>query len=237
VAAVELKGILQRVEPLAGRLVAAIGEPAIGLQQRRRAQIPLAVPPIARTAGGAAEAKDAFVKAVELLALLGALQTLAGGRRRLGLQPGLYGGILGVGAVEVGHQVLDHRHVWQWVDRHLAINLVDELSAGERISAVDVHGTAATNTFATRAAEGKRRIDLVFDLDQRVENHRPAGVEIDLVTVHTRILVIVRAPAINREGTHICRPFHRLVRGANTDPRVLRKCEFYHGFSLSNGSV
>ena len=39
VAAVEPERILQVVEPLAGRLVAAVVDPAVGLQQRRRAEI------------------------------------------------------------------------------------------------------------------------------------------------------------------------------------------------------
>ena len=38
VAAVEAERVLELVEPLAGRLVAAVGEPAIGLEQDRRAR-------------------------------------------------------------------------------------------------------------------------------------------------------------------------------------------------------
>src|SRR6478672_9764720 len=50
VAAIEAERILQIVEPLARRLVAAVGDPAIGLQQDRGAEIALAAPPIARAA-------------------------------------------------------------------------------------------------------------------------------------------------------------------------------------------
>src|SRR5579862_9661246 len=46
VAAVEAERVFQRVEPVAGLLVAAVGEPAIGLQEDRRPEIALAVPPI-----------------------------------------------------------------------------------------------------------------------------------------------------------------------------------------------
>ena len=84
VAAVEAERVLQPVEPLAGRLVAAVGQPAIGLEQDRRAEEAVGVPPIARAAGRAAEAQDAFVEAVELGAVLGRLQPLlpeGGGRR------------------------------------------------------------------------------------------------------------------------------------------------------------
>ena len=84
---------------------------------------------------------------------------------------------------EVGHQVLHHRHMRQRVDRDVALHLVDRLEAGQRVGAVDVHGAGAADALAAGAAEGQRRVDLVLDLDQRVENHRPAGVEIDLVGV------------------------------------------------------
>src|SRR5690606_3710537 len=46
VAAVELERILEVVEPLRRRLVAAVDEPAIGLQQDGGTEIFLAVPPI-----------------------------------------------------------------------------------------------------------------------------------------------------------------------------------------------
>jgi hypothetical protein len=46
------------------------------------------------------------------------------------------------------------------------------LGAGERVGAVDVHRAGAADAFAAGAAEGQRRVDLVLDLDQRVENHR-----------------------------------------------------------------
>src|SRR6202008_700265 len=74
VAAIEAEGIFQLVEPLAGHLVAAVRQPAIGLEQDCRAEELVGVPPVARARGRAAGAEDAFVEAVELLALLGALQ-------------------------------------------------------------------------------------------------------------------------------------------------------------------
>src|SRR5581483_9943725 len=90
VAAVQPERVFERVEALAGLFVAAVGEPAIGLQQDRRSEIALAVPPIARARGRAAEAQDAFPQPVEPGALLLGLQPLAVGRRRaFALQPGL----------------------------------------------------------------------------------------------------------------------------------------------------
>src|SRR5262245_44569910 len=85
VAAVETERILELVEALAGGLVAAVLEPAVGLQQRRRAEEALAVPPVARAGGGTAGAQDAFVEAVELHAVVVALLPFLLWRRRGGL--------------------------------------------------------------------------------------------------------------------------------------------------------
>src|SRR5205807_4943607 len=70
VAAIEPERVVEPVEALAGPLVAAVGEPAIGLQQHRRAEIAVLVPPVARAGGRAAEAEDALPQAVELCAFL-----------------------------------------------------------------------------------------------------------------------------------------------------------------------
>src|SRR5690606_365556 len=70
VAAVELERILQIVQARAGVLVAAVDDPAVGLQQDRRAQVALAVPPVAGAGGAAAGAQDAFVQPVQAVPLL-----------------------------------------------------------------------------------------------------------------------------------------------------------------------
>src|SRR5262245_63865123 len=89
VATIEAERILQIVQAASGRLVAAVLQPAVGLQQRRGTEEALAVPPIARAGGRAARAQDAFVETVELQAILVALLPLLLRRRRDGLQPRL----------------------------------------------------------------------------------------------------------------------------------------------------
>src|ERR1700720_3560105 len=79
VAAIEPERALEPVEALASALIAAVGEPAIGLQQDRRAEIAVLVPPVARARGRAAEAEDTFPEPVELGALLLRLAALAVG--------------------------------------------------------------------------------------------------------------------------------------------------------------
>jgi hypothetical protein len=56
-AAIQAEGIVELVEPLAGPIVAAVHDPAVGLQQDRGPQIALTVPPVARAAGRAAGAQ------------------------------------------------------------------------------------------------------------------------------------------------------------------------------------
>src|ERR1700758_4517714 len=77
VAAVEPEGILELIEPLAGRLVAAVDDPAVGGEQCRRTEEALAAPPVARTGGRAAGTQDAGRRPVDLLLLRLALQPLA----------------------------------------------------------------------------------------------------------------------------------------------------------------
>src|SRR3546814_13167549 len=96
VAAVEPEGILELVEPLAGRLVTAVGDPAVGAQQDGGAEVAVAVPPVARAGGRAAQAHDALPQAAELRALLRALLSLAPRRRRLRLPPGLSHGVFAI---------------------------------------------------------------------------------------------------------------------------------------------
>ena len=196
-------------------------------------EIALAVPPVGRARGRAAEAQDALPQAVELGALLGRLQALA--RRRLGggLDPRLDRGELGVGHGEVGHQVAHHRHVRQRVDLDVALHVGDVLGAGQRIGAVDVHRARAAHALAARAAEGERAVDLVLDLDQRVENHRTAGVHVDFVGVERRVLAVVRRPAIDLERLDVLGAARRLVGLARADLGIGGQCELSHRF-LSN---
>src|SRR4029078_6836053 len=80
--AVEPERVLEIVEAVPGRLVAAVLQPAVGLKQRGRTKEAPAVPTKARARGGAARTQDALVQAIELLAVLVALPPLFLRRRR-----------------------------------------------------------------------------------------------------------------------------------------------------------
>src|SRR5262245_55011095 len=98
-AAVEPERILECIEPLAALLVARVVEPARRLQQRRRSEEAVRVPPITRARRRAACAQNAFVEAVELDSILMALPPLFLRRRTIGFEPGFDRGVL---SVEVG---------------------------------------------------------------------------------------------------------------------------------------
>src|SRR3546814_1975761 len=78
---------------------------------------------------------------------------------------------------EIGNQILDHIHRGQRGDADLTLQILDRGGAGEAVRAVDVHRARSANALAARAAESERRILIGLDLDQRVEDHRPARSE------------------------------------------------------------
>src|SRR6202030_1223782 len=82
VAAIEPERVFQIVQPLAGRLIARVDDPALRLQQRRRPEIAVRIPPIARAGCGAAGAQNALVEPVELLPVVVALLPFLLRRRR-----------------------------------------------------------------------------------------------------------------------------------------------------------
>src|SRR5690606_6372776 len=85
-ATVEAERIFKIVQTLACCLVAAVDQPTIGLKQNSGAEVTVAVPPVARTGGGAAGAQNALVKTVQFLAVVMALLPFLGRGRRHCLQ-------------------------------------------------------------------------------------------------------------------------------------------------------
>ena len=47
---------------------------------------------------------------------------------------------------------------------------VDSAQASKGVLAVDVHGAGSADTFTARATESERRVDLIFDFDECIEN-------------------------------------------------------------------
>jgi len=49
---------------------------------------------------------------------------------------------------------------------------IDPAEAGEGVDSIDVHGTRSTDSLPARPTESESRIDLVLNLDQRIEDCR-----------------------------------------------------------------
>lgn len=201
-ATVELKFIINRIKPLLRKFISAVHDPPVGVKQSSRSQVRLRVPPVTGARGAAAGAQYALVHPVQLRPVLLALQDLLPGlgRRVLPLQPRLDALVL---VVEVGHvddEVLDDEHVRQRGDGRGVGPVGDLGEAGEAVAAVDVHGAGAADALAAGAAEGEGRVDLVLDLDEGVEHHGPALLEVDLVVFELRLRGAVRGPPVDREG-------------------------------------
>ena len=230
---VKAERILQVIEAFARRFIPAIGDPAIGLKQYGRPQKTLVIPPVGRASRGAAETQDTgggavTVLAVEEFGILRALQALARGRRRVRLEPWLYRLILRNDMGLIGHQILDHVHMRQGRDLDFALHLVNRLQAGQRILAVDIHGAGAANSLPAGSAEGQRAVHPVLDMDQRIQHHRPAFVQIDFETVPARIVIIIRRPAINTQDAVVLRLGRRRVVLAGIDPGMPGECQLDH---------
>src|SRR5437879_1280344 len=115
-AAIEPERVLEAIKALASVLITAVGKPTIGLQQDRRAEIFVLIPPVARARSGAAEAENAFPHAVELGAILRRLPSFPVGRGLVGLQPRLDQLVLGVQPAEIGDEILEYRSMGQRPD-------------------------------------------------------------------------------------------------------------------------
>lgn len=66
----------------------------------------------------------------------------------------------------------------------LADVAVDLRNASQGVATLNVHGARAADTFTARTTEGQRRVLLVLDFDQSVQNHRSTGVQVDLVRLN-----------------------------------------------------
>ena len=66
---IQAEGVFKLIETLLSRFVSAVGQPAPGLEQNCRSKETVAVPPMARASGRAAEAEDALIIAVDAAAL------------------------------------------------------------------------------------------------------------------------------------------------------------------------
>src|SRR5665648_1033652 len=170
------------------RLVARVDLEAVGLEQRRGAQV-VVLGPHRRAAAVAGAAEDAVDGHVELLALLRRLQDLP--LRRLGVadQPRLHVLVLGEEIAHVADQVLDQRQVRHGLHGdHVGVHVAQVGLAGEPVLAVDVHRARAADGRATTVAKGQRAVLMLLDGEEPLEDREAAVVGDDEVVVARRAL-------------------------------------------------
>ena len=92
---------------------------------------------------------------------------------------------------EIGHQILDNVHVVERIDSDGSLDILDRTCAGEPVRPVDVHCAAATYALTAGSPKGQRRIDVILDCDQGVEDHRAAAVKIDVERIQARPVAAV----------------------------------------------
>lgn len=106
----------------------------------------------------------------------------------------------------VRHEVLDDIHVGKRVDARLLGSVGgDTAQASQGVHTVDVHGTASANTLTATPPEGKSRVDLVLDTDERIQHHRSGLVQVQRVRLHLGLRRwLVRVPSVDVEGLCLC---------------------------------
>ena len=66
---------------------------------------------------------------------------------------------------------------------------VNPAQASQGILPVNVHGATSTDTLPARPPKRQRRVHLILDLDERIENHRPCLVQVDLIRLQLWFLL------------------------------------------------
>src|SRR5690606_6748439 len=107
--------------------------------------------------GRAARAQNAFVQAIQLLAVFRALQTFDGRSRRVVLQVRLHLLVLLVEDAHIDGQVTDDRQTRQRADHQLAVlhHAGQRGDTGQAVLAADVHAVGTANAFTAGATVGK----------------------------------------------------------------------------------
>src|SRR5690606_34664506 len=102
------------------------------------------------------------------------------------------------------------------------------LGAGQGVAAVDVHRARAADALAARAPERQGGVDLVLDVDQGVQKHRPVVVGRDLVDVPARVGVDLGVVAIDLVGLDVLRARRGLVNLAGRGLGAFGEGELNH---------
>jgi len=202
VASVEFHGVIQPGKTIVCHVITRVDDPAVCLLQDGRSEVVLRVPPIRRARRGATGAEDALVKAVEQFTIVLRLVMLDN-IIRLGsasaLQPGLNTLVLVVEIGKVRHQILHDVSVGQRKDGDRLVGRLDVGEAGEGVGTVDVDGAGPANALAAGTTQGECGVHVVFDVQQGIQNHGTALLELDVVGLQRGLLLGLGIITINVE--------------------------------------
>lgn len=201
-ASVKRHGVLEFLTTFNTGLITRVNHPSESLHKNSRTKVFSTVPPVRRTRSGAAGTENAFVKTIKLLTISNGLEVfLAIGREFSSLKVGLNRLVLLVEMGQVRNQITNNIHVRQRINLlGLGEGGVDAAKTGKGVVTVNVHGTGTANTFTARTSESEGGILLILNLEQSVQNHRTAVVQVDVVCLELRLLFrLIRVPSVDLE--------------------------------------
>ena len=141
--------------------------------------------------------------------------------------------------VEIGQvrdQVLDHRLMRQWRDGDdFGRHLIPAARAGNCIVSANIHCAGPANALTARATEGQRRIDLILDVDQDIQDHRATIGNVHEEAVPAGLFSVFRTVAIDAELAQIflSRTLWLWPNLTFSNLGILRERELNHSYVLS----
>ena len=140
---------------------------------------------------------------------------------------------------QIRNQILDNRHVWQWINLNGRTEICERLSTRQRVGAVNIHRARPANPFSAGAPKGQCRVNLVFDLDQCVQQHRAAGRSINGVFVNPGLGLIIGIPAISLKRQRLLHASPVIMAVTFCNPCVLGKSKLGHNgqYTLALGGM
>jgi len=152
---VHAHAVIQRRPTRGLVLVTGVCQPAIGLEEHGGAEIFFAVPPVGRARCAAAEAENAFVQAVELLAFVYGLPVLTViWRGCLPDEVWLDRFVLLVKEGQIWYEILDDVRVRERVDAALLACVGrNTAQASQCVNTINIHRATPTDTFTTTPPE------------------------------------------------------------------------------------
>ena len=76
---------------------------------------------------------------------------------------------------------------------------INRLETCKRICSINIHRTTSTDSFSARSSKGQSRILFIFDLDECIENHGSAFLQVDRIVLNSGWLIGFGIPPVYLE--------------------------------------